>query len=192
LPSKRVYLAGPEVFLRNAKEIGEQKKILCTKYGFIGVFPLDNEVETKGKTPRELGFCISASNENLIRACDIVIANLTPLRGPSADVGTVYELGFAHGLGKKVFAYTNTVASFTERTANALGCQVGRSQDGKLVDARGMFIEEFGLMDNLMVDGCINANSKIFVVETAPSDQLFTFLAGFEKCLKAATKSSEE
>jgi hypothetical protein len=36
LATKRVYLAGPEVFLLNAKEMGEQKKIPCKKYGFEG------------------------------------------------------------------------------------------------------------------------------------------------------------
>ncbi len=110
---KRVYLAGPEVFLPNAKEIGEHKKALCKKYDFEGVFPLDNEVDAKDKTPRDIGFCISALNEELIRSCDFVIANITPFRGPSADVGTAYEMGFAHALGKVVFAYTNVSALFT-------------------------------------------------------------------------------
>jgi nucleoside 2-deoxyribosyltransferase len=183
---KQVYLAGPEVFLKNAKEIGEQKKALCRKYGFEGIFPLDNEVDTKGKSPSEVGFCISDVNENLIRKCDIVVANLTPFRGISADVGTVFEMGFAHALGKKVFAYTNAAAPFTERTVKALEGKVSRSSDGKLRDAQGMFIEENCLADNLMLDGCINANNKCLVVEEAPEGQLFTYLCGFEKCLKAA------
>jgi nucleoside 2-deoxyribosyltransferase len=74
----RVYLAGPEVFLVNAKEVGEQKKALCSKYGFEGVFPIDVEVDTKGRTPREIGYLISNINENLIKSCEIVIANITP------------------------------------------------------------------------------------------------------------------
>ena len=122
----------------------------------------------------------------MIKSCEIIIANITPFRGPSADVGTAYEMGFAHALGKKVFAYTNVAVPFTERTIKALGNQVNRSQDGKLRDAQGMFIEENGLIDNLMIDGCINANSKFLVVEEAPADQLFTYLGGFEKCLGAA------
>ena len=103
LPPKRVYLAGPEVFLSNAKEVGKCKKALCRKYGFEGVFPLDVEADLGGKSPKEIGLCISGVNEALIKNCDIVIANLTPFRGPSADVGTAYEIGFAHALGKKVF-----------------------------------------------------------------------------------------
>ncbi len=84
---QRVYLAGPEVFLRNAKEIGDNKKALCRKYCFEGVFPLDNEVQVKDKTPREVGFCISEVNENLIRSCDFVIANITPFRRPKCGCG---------------------------------------------------------------------------------------------------------
>ncbi len=186
MPPKRVYLAGPEVFLTQAKEIGERKKELCRKYGFEGVFPLDVEVNVEGRGPREIGLCISDVNEGLIKSCDIVIANITPFRGPSADVGTAFEMGFAHALGKRVLAYTNVAVPFTERTVKALNNQVVRSVDGKLRDAQGMFIEEVGLTDNLMIDGCINANSKLLVIEDAPAGQLFTCLGGFEKCLKAA------
>ncbi len=186
MTSIRIYLAGPEVFLKNAKEIGEKKKALCTKYGFVGVFPLDNEVDTRGKSPRDIGLCISSINENLIKTCQIVIANITPFRGPSADVGAAYEMGFAHALGKKVIAYTNVAAPFTERTVEALGKQVKRDVDGKLRDAQDMFIEEVCLTDNLMIDGCIESNTKLLVVEEAPAGQRFTFLGGFEKCLKAA------
>jgi nucleoside 2-deoxyribosyltransferase len=183
---KRVYLAGPEVFLPNAKEIGKDKKALCKKYDFEGVFPLDNEVDAKDKTPREIGFCISALNEELIKSCDFVIANITPFRGPSADVGTAYEMGFAHALGKVVFAYTNVSELFTARTVKAVNSQVNRDKDRKLRDANGMLIEELDLTDNLMLDGCIHSSNKRLVIEQAPVDQFFTYLGGFEKCLKAS------
>ena len=185
---QRVYLAGPEVFLRNSKEVGEHKKALCRKYGFEGVFPLDNEIDTKDKTSREIGFCISAVNEGLIRSCDFVVANITPFRGPSADVGTAYEMGFAHGLGKKVFAYSNVALPFTQRTVEALNLAVNRGSDGKLRDVNGMFVEENDLTDNLMLDGCIHASTGGLVVDDAPADQLFTCLGGFEKCLQIAKK----
>lgn len=184
----RVYLAGPEVFLCEAKAIGERKKALCRKYGLEGVFPIDVEVDAKGKGPREIGLCISDVNESLIKSCDLLIANITPFRGPSADVGTAFEMGFAHALGKKVFAYTNVALPFTERTVKALDGKVNRCSDGKLRDAQGMFIEEVGLTDNLMIDGCVYTNTKLLVVEDAPKDQLFTYLGGFEKCLQAAKK----
>jgi nucleoside 2-deoxyribosyltransferase len=186
LTPKRIYLAGPEVFLREAKEIGERKKDLCLKYGFEGVFPIDVELKVEGKSSREIGLCISEINEGLIKSCDFVIANITPFRGPSAEVGTVYEMGFAHALGKKVLAYTNVAEPFTQRTVETLKDQVKRDDDGKLRDSHGMFVEEVELVDNLMVDGCIHANSGLLVVASAPVGKLFTFLGGFEECLKAA------
>jgi nucleoside 2-deoxyribosyltransferase len=187
----RIYLAGPEVFLANAKEIGEHKKTLCRKYGFEGVFPLDNEVDAKNKSTKELGLRISEVNENLIKTCDMVIANITPFRGPSTEVGTTYEMGFAHALGKKVFAYTNVAVPSTERTIKALNMEVKRSNDGKLRDIHGMFIEELNLTDNLMIDGCIHASSKRLAIEEAPADQLFTYLGGLEKCLKTAQEMNK-
>jgi nucleoside 2-deoxyribosyltransferase len=188
MPPTRIYLAGPEVFLTEAKEIGERKKALCKKYGFEGVYSLDIELDSAGKNPREIGLCISEANERLIKSCQILIANITPFRGPSADVGTAFEMGFAHALGLKIYAYTNFAQSFTERTVNALNSKVKRFQDGKLRDAQGMFIEENGLTDNLMIDGCINESTQLLVVEQAPEHQLFTYLGGFEKCLRAARK----
>ena len=36
----------------------------------------------------------------MMDAADAIIANLTPFRGPGADAGTVYELGYMAGRGK--------------------------------------------------------------------------------------------
>jgi nucleoside 2-deoxyribosyltransferase len=40
-----VYLAGPDVFLPDAVEIGRIKADLCGRYGFKGLFPLDNQID---------------------------------------------------------------------------------------------------------------------------------------------------
>jgi len=39
--SRHVYLAGPEVFLLNAREIGAHKRAICARHGLVGVFPAD-------------------------------------------------------------------------------------------------------------------------------------------------------
>jgi nucleoside 2-deoxyribosyltransferase len=39
----RVYLAGPEVFLSNAREIGAFKRAICERHGLVGIFPADEE-----------------------------------------------------------------------------------------------------------------------------------------------------
>jgi nucleoside 2-deoxyribosyltransferase len=48
---KKIYLAGPDVFLSNAIEIGQKKKDLCKKYGFEGHFPLDNKIDPCSSPP---------------------------------------------------------------------------------------------------------------------------------------------
>ena len=102
----RVFLAGPEVFLPDAIQMGKRKKELSLKYGFEGVFSLDAEMDVSDLQPREAGLQKGRSNEKLIASCDALIANITPFRGPSADVGTVYEIGFARARGMIVYAYT--------------------------------------------------------------------------------------
>src|SRR5437763_51598 len=87
----RIYLAGPDVFLPDATEAGERKKAICAELGLEGVFPLDAEIGAEDGERRELALRISAANEGLIRSCQAVVANMTPFRGPSADVGTAYE-----------------------------------------------------------------------------------------------------
>jgi nucleoside 2-deoxyribosyltransferase len=184
-----VYLAGPEVFLPNAKEIGKLKKKLCKRYGFNGVLPIDSELDVNNLSPREAGLQISAENENKIRGCKLLIANITPFRGPSADVGTAYEMGFARGLGLRVCAYTNTKTLYAERIARSLGDFANHDAEGRLRDINGMVIEQWGFVDNLMLYGSIYSIPRgILIRENAPKEELFTYLRGFERCLRYAEK----
>merc|ERR1711939_1230029 len=106
LPSPKVYLAGPDVFEPNAVERGEQLKALCTKHGLTGLFPLDNTIETAEPGSIAHAAAIRTANMMLISSCDAILANLTPFRGPSMDVGTAYEMGAGSALGKVVVGYT--------------------------------------------------------------------------------------
>ena len=106
--TRRIYLAGPEVFLANACEIGARKRAICERHGLIGVFPVDEEDACDPTLPlAEQGFAISRAMERVMRGCNAMIVNLTPFRGPSADVGSAYEMGFMRALGRPIFAYTN-------------------------------------------------------------------------------------
>ncbi|MEK9765246.1 MAG: nucleoside 2-deoxyribosyltransferase [Thalassolituus sp.] len=150
----KIYLAGPEVFLPDANAIGERKKALCAEYGFKGLFPLDTQIAEQSSA-RDTGLVISAANEDLIREADMVIANLTPFRGASADVGTVYELGLARGMGKKIHGYSNDPTPYTLRVLEHSGAASADQAAGELRDTDGYKIEEFELHDNLMIDGGI-------------------------------------
>jgi nucleoside 2-deoxyribosyltransferase len=182
----RVYLAGPEVFLRDATRQGEKKKALCAAHGLEGVFPLDVELAAQSRPRREAGMIISQANEALMKSCVAVIANMTPFRGISADVGTAYEMGFGRALGLAVFAYTTEPRTFIERTVCALGASADREEHGVLRDAHGMEVENWDIMDNLMLEGGVYASGGGLVVEPSPPGQEFTHLAGFENCVRRA------
>ena len=42
---KKIYIAGTDVFEQNSIEIGERYVKLCQKYGFQGLYPLDNKID---------------------------------------------------------------------------------------------------------------------------------------------------
>ena len=137
----RIYLAGPDVFLPDPCARGAALKSVCARHGLTGVFPLD---DVPGEPPEvaalPLARAIALRNELHIRSCDALIANLTPFRGPSADAGTVFELGFMRALGRPVFAWSNDPRPFTGRTRGFLGDAAVASPDGWR-DGEGMLIE---------------------------------------------------
>jgi nucleoside 2-deoxyribosyltransferase len=186
----KVYLAGPEVFLRNARQAGALKAEICARHGLDGRFPLDIELELGGLELAESAYAIFHSNEQLIRDCDAVIANLTPFRGVGADTGTVYEVGFARGLGKPVFGYSNSDLSFFERVekSESAPLKVRAEADPTMAfeDKDHMGIEQFGLAENLMIAGAIHdSGASIFQAKTKRSVR-YTDLAAFEDCVKLA------
>ena len=49
---KKIYLAGPDVFAPNSIEIGKKLKNICEENNFIGLYPLDNEIEQSSESHR--------------------------------------------------------------------------------------------------------------------------------------------
>jgi len=184
-----VYLAGPDVFLPDARVVADAKRALCERYGFVGVSPVDNSADISGLTKPEAARRISDANEASIRSCDLMVANITPFRGPSADVGTAYEMGFARALGKPVFAYTNIAGSLLERTRDLPDTGARAQPGGRLEDRFHMEIEDFDRADNLMLVGAVEASGVQVVVSPVDEAQRFTSLAGFETCLQLASQS---
>lgn len=176
----RVYLAGPEVFLPDATEVAAAKKRVCAAHGLEGVFPLDPP-PVAAPADRPYWMRIYLGNEAHIRSCGALIANLTPFRGPSADAGTVYELGFMRALGRPVAGYSNVAADFLDRTRAFLGDAARPRADGGWEDADAMGLEDFGRGDNLMIDGGIEAAGGLFARAEAAGDR-WRDLAAFERC----------
>jgi nucleoside 2-deoxyribosyltransferase len=171
----RVYLAGPDVFLPDPLARAAMLKALCARYGLIGVSPLDPYLPAPDDwagLPDALR--IARQNEAHIASCDALVANLTPFRGPSADVGTVFELGFMRALGRPVFGWSNDASHYADRTRAFLG-PVGD----------GMEIESFDLADNLMIEGAITSSGGAMLIEAVPAPHRWTRLSAFERCLAA-------
>lgn len=136
-----VYLAGPEVFFPEEIRlaIDRRKKAILEDHGCSGLSPFDNELDLElAENPAQT---IYDANLALMEQADGLIANLTPFRGPSADAGTIYELGFMIARGKPAMGFSVCATPYNERVAS-----------GSKVCRIGAEIEPFGLCDNLMLD----------------------------------------
>lgn len=180
----RVYLAGPDVFFPDPIAWAARKKSICARHGLTGVSPLDDLPEEPAAWAAfPFWRQIAMRNEVHIRSCQGLIANLTPFRGPSADVGTVYEVGFARALGLRLFGYATVTELFLPRTLAAIGDAATTLPDGTYHDGDGLLVEQFGLFDNLMIEGGIIGSGGALI--TGDADR-WTDLTLFERCVEAA------
>ncbi|MBR0870783.1 nucleoside 2-deoxyribosyltransferase [Bradyrhizobium tropiciagri] len=177
----KIYLAGPDVFLPDAVEIGRRKAAICARHGLTGLFPLDVAVE---RAAADASLMIFKNNEAMMESADAIIANLTPFRGPSADAGTVYELGYMAGRRKRCFAYANDPASYANRVARRQ--PVAPAPNGRLIDADGLTVEEFGLPDNLMMIHALDLHGAPLVTPREVPRDIWRDLACFEACVQLA------
>lgn len=172
----RLYLAGPDVFLPGAVQIGARKRGICARYGIEGLFPLDVEVETQGRAEP-----IFRGNLALMESADGGVFNLTPFRGPGADAGTAFELGFMAAQGKPVFGYSSNPAPYLDRVGVHCGPLVRHGQGWR--DRDGLAVEDFGLSDNLMLAVSIAESSlDVYTVAEEGPEALAAFRA-FKLCM---------
>jgi nucleoside 2-deoxyribosyltransferase len=130
-----VYLAGPDVFLPDSAEIGRRKQAICAAHGLDGRYP-GGGIDLAQLAPDEHARALFEGCVAMMDGCVAGLANLTPFRGPSADVGTAFEMGYLFGRGCPVFGYTSHVGDYASR-----------------VDDEVLMVESFGLADNLMLEG---------------------------------------
>ncbi len=176
----KAYLAGPDVFLPDARGHVRRKVAVCARHGILGRPPLNEDAESLGALPDEEAWqTIFRKDLAMMEECDIVIANLTPFRGPSADAGTLIEVGWFLGRGKPVFGYSNAAVPFSERS---------RRQVEAVADPLpGLSVESFGLPDNLMIPGAVLAGGGHPVVLPPDGrDRPFDALDVFERSVEVA------
>lgn len=138
-----VYLAGPEVFFPDVEAVAARLKALCAAHGLDGLFPTDAERPTGDGV--SLAHAIYRGNVALIDRSDAVVADISPFRGAGMDPGTAWEIGYAVARGLPVFAWSHDLRPYAERVGPA-----GRGERGP-VDADGLLVEDFGLVENLMI-----------------------------------------
>jgi nucleoside 2-deoxyribosyltransferase len=174
-----IYLAGPDVFLPDAVEIGRRKAAICARHGLTGLYPLDNVVDL---VQADASLKIFRGNEAMMNAADAIIANLTPFRGPSADAGTVYELGYMAGRDKLCLGYSSDPLPYTHRVAGVT------AQNGMLVDSDGLIVEDFRLADNLMLIHALELHGCPLVTPREPIADPWHDLTSFEACVRLAAE----
>ena len=189
----RVYLAGPDVFLPDPLARADALRAVCASHGLVGVSPLD---ALEGGDPPEWDrlaepFRIARRNEAHIASCDALVANLTPFRGPSADAGTLFELGYMRALGRPVFGWSNCAVPFAARSRAFCGKDARRGGDGWR-DGEGMLLEDFApLADNLMIDGAIAASGGVLITRDLPRAMVWISLDAFAECIAAVVQVQE-
>src|ERR1700731_623636 len=170
------YLAGPDVFLPNAVAHAARKVEICRRFGILGLPPLDQDIETAGKA-LDVGRAIYEKDIAMMERSDIIIANLTPFAGASADSGTLIEVGWFLGKGKPIFGYSNTAESFESRIRRQLGAEHA-----------DLGIEGFHLPDNLMIVGAVQSGGYPIFLPTDGKARGLDALDVFATCVQAAAR----
>jgi nucleoside 2-deoxyribosyltransferase len=171
------YLADPDVFLPHAISHAARKVEICRRFGLRGLPPLNQDIATATEAAA-VWQSIYQKDVLMMEQCDIIIANLTPFGGASADAGTLIEVGWFLGRGKPIFGYSNTSENFESRMRKQLGTQF--SDFG---------IEGFHLPDNLMIVGAVNSGGYPILVPGDGKVRGLDALDVFEICVEAAGRS---
>jgi len=180
----KVYLAGPEVFLPRGRELIDRKRAILAEFGFAPTPRHADFLERGDASPRQFGERISRLNEELMDGADVCIANLTPFRGISADVGTVFEVGYMIAQGKPTFGFSNDPRDYSDRAAEYFG-SASVSGD-RLLSPDGEMIEQHGMADNLMIDGGVSRRGWSLVRASTAPEQRWEDLGAFRQVLMIA------
>jgi nucleoside 2-deoxyribosyltransferase len=99
----------------------------------------------------------------------------------------VFELGAGYAMGKPVFGYSNVRGTLLERLA-ALP-EFGpftAGADDRLYAADGLAVEDFGLVDNLMIVEALHRSGTEIIVPEHEVADIERDLGTFERCVRVA------
>lgn len=95
---KKIYIAGPQVFLPDPAAHFTYAADLCARLGVQALIPYDPLITTLE--------AIYNHNVQLLREADGLVADILPFRGSEPDSGTCWELGWMAALGKPCAVYS--------------------------------------------------------------------------------------
>ncbi len=177
---RSVYLAGPNVHLKEAETLAVRARALCEAAGFTALSPKP-DLLTESEPSEAMAREIYAARAARMRQADAGIVDLSPFRGPHCDPDAAFEAGFLAGLGKPVFAYMNVHAEDeAELCARVMAHGYAElDPDGDWRDGEGLLIEDFGLPESLM----LWAEARRLFVIVSPDSR--SDLTGLQLCLDA-------
>jgi nucleoside 2-deoxyribosyltransferase len=177
----KLYLAGPSVFRPDAYEFGRELERICDQHGFEGIYPIGDasEMIMDAKDPRGNARKIFQIDMQKLYKADAVIADMSPFRGPGMDGGTAFEMGAAFVLGKPIIGYgmSLTYRDKTEAWIKAIDSNWLPEADpvtGLVYDHNGIAIDDFGGIENLMMDQSIEGYGADFESALVLMRKLFT------------------
>jgi nucleoside 2-deoxyribosyltransferase len=181
MPMLVSYNAGPDVFFPDPVAHAARKAAICARHGIVGRSPIEGGIDPSAPDASRL---IYEANRSLMLSADIIIANLTPFRGPSADDGTAFEVGFFDALGRPAFAYSNAAGGLAGRTRRFLDVPD---------NADPFAIEDFGLPCNLMLPHAVLGRGGMpMFVPADGRDRPFDDLETFERLVAAIARHDAE
>jgi nucleoside 2-deoxyribosyltransferase len=121
----------------------------------------------------------------MMEQADAIIANLAPFRGPGADPGTVYELGYMAARGKLCLGYSNDPGVYADRVRRSTTVI---SHDDRLVDADGLAVEDFGMNDNLMMMHALDLHGCALLTPKQRPADVWHDMTAFEACVRTAAE----
>ncbi len=144
-----VYLAGPQRFDSDAQEQYAAMKALCAEHGLYAIVPTDSVPGIPEPDTDDIytnAYLTFLRQQQHVRDCDIILADLNDFHGWEPDSDTSFECGMGYQLGKKLFGFMESTQKMIDRVPN-----FGAEKEYR--DACGCNAENFDYPINLMFSG---------------------------------------